>query len=334
MPLIKSGSKAAISSNISEMIKAGHPRNQAIAAAMSTARKYGKHQKGGKVAPEAPSKEDLIGRLLQDQQRAAEEKYRQQTEELYGRVRDWAFPPEALMAQKGIFPGTSADTIETDAGDLARQRMKTEYEGANPWWVKNSYAKGGQTMSYSETARKYARRQFGGASPWYVRQEARGIAHEGLLSGSTPGRADKLPINVPSGSYIIPADVVSGFGQGNTQSGALALGKMFGTGPLGMPTLKGGARRAGPKMSIGHAGRIGTSKMPKGAGLGPFANGGGTDVTPIAASHGEYVVHPSAVLKIGRGSLKRGHEILDEFVKHSRKMQAKETKNLPGPAKS
>lgn len=40
MPLIKSGSRAAVSENISEMVHAGHPQKQAIAAALSTARKY------------------------------------------------------------------------------------------------------------------------------------------------------------------------------------------------------------------------------------------------------------------------------------------------------
>jgi hypothetical protein len=44
MPLIKSASKAAISKNISEMVKAGHPRQQAIAAALDTARRA---KKGG-----------------------------------------------------------------------------------------------------------------------------------------------------------------------------------------------------------------------------------------------------------------------------------------------
>ena len=40
MPLIKSGSKSAITTNISEMVHAGHPQKQAIAAALETARKY------------------------------------------------------------------------------------------------------------------------------------------------------------------------------------------------------------------------------------------------------------------------------------------------------
>ena len=47
MPLIKSGSKQAISTNISEMVHAGHPQAQAVAAALSNARKYGHAQGGG-----------------------------------------------------------------------------------------------------------------------------------------------------------------------------------------------------------------------------------------------------------------------------------------------
>jgi hypothetical protein len=51
MPLIKSGSRAAVSQNISEMVHAGHPQNQAVAAALSNARKYGAHMAGGGFAP-------------------------------------------------------------------------------------------------------------------------------------------------------------------------------------------------------------------------------------------------------------------------------------------
>lgn len=39
MPLIRSSSKDAVSKNISEMQATGHPRAQAIAAALSVARK-------------------------------------------------------------------------------------------------------------------------------------------------------------------------------------------------------------------------------------------------------------------------------------------------------
>src|SRR5512139_3598946 len=333
MPLIKSGSKKAISTNIREMMHAGHPQRVAVAAAMSTARKYGrKRAEGGKAlkkVPELPPISDGIGQLLKDQE----------TAKLYDQIRNYIFPPEALLAQRGIFPGTSADTMETDASDLAIQRRKLQ-EGANPWWTAKSFATGGEAMSYTDTARRYAvpqGYQMGGGTPWFARQEARNVAHGGL-SGSTMGRADKLPVNVRSGAYVIPADVVSGFGQGNTNAGMLALGRMFGTGPLGMPTMKGGSRRGvGP--NIGHAARIGTTKMPKASSA--FAEGGADEIaendgqtTPIAASDGEFIIHPQKVLELGGGNLERGHEILDAFVKHSRKQHIKQQQKLPGPAKS
>jgi hypothetical protein len=47
MPLIKSSSKAAVSKNISEMVHAGHPQNQAIAAALDTARRAKSKGKAG-----------------------------------------------------------------------------------------------------------------------------------------------------------------------------------------------------------------------------------------------------------------------------------------------
>jgi hypothetical protein len=45
MPLKKGSSKAVISQNIGEMIKAGHPKDQAVAAAYNQA---GKSKKKGK----------------------------------------------------------------------------------------------------------------------------------------------------------------------------------------------------------------------------------------------------------------------------------------------
>jgi hypothetical protein len=62
MPLIKSGSKAAISENISEMVHAGHPQNQAVAAALRNARQYGGKAAGGGV--QMPFGERMAARNL------------------------------------------------------------------------------------------------------------------------------------------------------------------------------------------------------------------------------------------------------------------------------
>lgn len=54
MPLTKGKSKSVISKNIREMVKAGHPQNQAVAAALSTAGK-------GKPAKPSPTKSPKPG---------------------------------------------------------------------------------------------------------------------------------------------------------------------------------------------------------------------------------------------------------------------------------
>jgi hypothetical protein len=51
MPLRKGWSPSAISANIAEMVKAGHPKAQAVAAAYSTAREAFKKAHPGKPLP-------------------------------------------------------------------------------------------------------------------------------------------------------------------------------------------------------------------------------------------------------------------------------------------
>ena len=67
-----------------------------------------------------------------------------------------------------------------------------------------------------------------------------------------------------------------------------------------------------------------------------IAKGGGVqgsepDQTPVALSHGEIVVHPEDVRRIGGGNLHRGHRILDAFVMHRRKRDIKTLKELKPP---
>lgn len=51
MPLLKGKSKEVISENIAEMIRAGHPRNQAIAAAMRSAGKSRSKRRKKRTVP-------------------------------------------------------------------------------------------------------------------------------------------------------------------------------------------------------------------------------------------------------------------------------------------
>lgn len=52
--------------------------------------------------------------------------------------------------------------------------------------------------------------------------------HVGPIHSVVAGRTDHLPINVPSGAYVIPADIVSALGEGNTMAGFRVLNDMFG----------------------------------------------------------------------------------------------------------
>lgn len=62
MPLLKSASRAAVGTNISEMVRSGHPRQQAIAAALSNARRYGaKFAEGGTAR--AVDRNDVLHQL-------------------------------------------------------------------------------------------------------------------------------------------------------------------------------------------------------------------------------------------------------------------------------
>ncbi len=120
------------------------------------------------------------------------------------------------------------------------------------------------------------------------------VARSGALRHHGPGRVDDLPINVPGETFVIPSDVVSAIGQGNTEAGFHALEKMYPPPPV--------KRAEGGKV-------------------------------PIVAAGGEYLVHPDHVKKIGGGDLKRGHKALEDFVKIMRKKTIKKLKSLPGPHK-
>lgn len=207
MPLKHGKSQKTISSNISEMIHAGHPQKQAIAAALNTARQTKAH--GGLGLPPKPH-----------------------------------HPTKAFRASKGH------------------------------------------------------------------------KIHVGPIHSPVAGRTDHLPMHVASGSYVIPADIISAMGEGNTMAGFKVAKDIF------------------SQPFYGSGKPYGASGLPYGASSPHKAEGGEVDTVPIVAAGGEYVIHPKDVVHIGNGSLDDGHKILDHFVLQMRKKTVNTLKNLPGPKKN
>lgn len=180
--------------------------------------------------------------------------------------------------------------------------------GGNRWI--RTFASGGEVDPAIALASSIRRASGGQSPPWFVRNEARSMLHTGPIVSAVGGRTDRHRMSVPSGSYVVPADVVSGLGQGNTANGHSLLSRAFTTGPYGspMPQMARGRRR--------------------------FANGGEVgEATPILAAGGEFVIDPESVARVGGGDVDRGHSVLDAWILHERNKIIKEMKSLPGPAR-
>lgn len=129
----------------------------------------------------------------------------------------------------------------------------------------------------------------------------------GPLVSDVPGRTDQHAIDVPEGAYVIPADVVSGLGEGNTLAGMKILENLFPK-PMRAGKIKRHAEIPPPRMNRG----------------GPV---------PIAAAGGEYIIDPETVAEIGGGDLEQGHRTLDEFVMRARQNIIQQMASLPPPQK-
>ena len=126
-----------------------------------------------------------------------------------------------------------------------------------------------------------------------MKQLGLGSLASGAITGPTPGRADAVPVDVPEGSYIIPADIVSALGEGNTIAGNQVLKSLF-----------------KPKKF---------KSIPR-----PMNRGG---MVAIAVSDGEFALSPEEVQAAG------GPQVLDRFVKDIRAAYRKHLSKLPGPKK-
>lgn len=162
------------------------------------------------------------------------------------------------------------------------------------------------------------------SASWFARSEEKNSIHpEGLITSAGAGRTDIHPINVPSGSFVLPADIVSGLGEGNTLAGASVMDRMMHSNPYG---IEGGGRHGGG-MGIPHASARPFREEGLKRGGKPQQQSG---VVPIVVAGGEMLYHPETIIK-KFGSLKKGHAALDQFVKKVRVETAKTLKKLPGP---
>lgn len=126
-----------------------------------------------------------------------------------------------------------------------------------------------------------------------------GGVFSGYIPGTTGGRTDNKDIAVGSGSYVLPADVLSGLGEGNSHAGWASI-----------------------------ANEYGLNSVPAKANGGPVG-----DPVPIVAASGEGVIPPEAIIA-KHGDLDTGHKVLDAMVAHVRKKTIKKLRSLPGPKRN
>lgn len=133
----------------------------------------------------------------------------------------------------------------------------------------------------------------------------------GPLKAPIPGRTDRLPIHVISGSYVLPADCVTSLGEDNTEAGFEVIKRMI-------------------EEARSRGGRVG---MVKKYGLhGPYHDQ--KTLVPAVVAGGEYILTPEEVEAFGDGDINKGHKVLDAFVKSQRAKHIKTLKKLPGPARN
>ena len=185
--------------------------------------------------------------------------------------------------------------------------------------------------------------------------------HKGPIHSSVAGRTDHLPMHVASGSYVIPADIISAMGEGNSMAGFKVAKNIFSApGPYGqsaesLPYGASGMPYGVPSPRKADGGGVGykiIEKMMAGSGNGTslaapapaaakpslssvmMGGSGRPAQAPAAkAAGGEYVIPPEDVMHLGSGDIDHGHKILDVFVKKMREKTIKTLQGLPPPKK-
>lgn len=230
---------------------------------------------------------------------------------------------------------------------------------------RRNHADGGVVGRALDTASSIGREGFdiGGGTPpntpYYAREEVRGEMQKpyGFVATGVPGRTDRHNVDVAAGSYVLPAEVMSGLGEGNSLAGAKLTEMMFGSGPFGTPLPRGrgggGPPRAPSGTTLPQLGYKDGGAVEK----EPFSNydhlhfalGGHVHETvPITVAGGEVIMPPWVVAyhpTLGalnpndknpsdyKRALKHGHEVLDKWVVDEIKKHKETLASLPGPKK-
>jgi len=222
--------------------------------------------------------------------------------------------PEEAAAQRYPAPGY-VPNVNPAGWDAAYERWP---ESTN---VERRYAVGGLTlpaMSALSREAHFSAPNLRNAIPKAAAMPKPPGVH--LINSSVPGRTDRIPMQARTGSYVIPADAVSGMGQGNTMAGAKMWGALIShsIGPMGIAnTIKQRSLKA-PSL------RMPSPKVK-------FAEGGDTEYTPIITAGGEIVVDPEIVHALGDGDPEAGKKMLASSVMEARKHTVRELKKLPRP---
>jgi hypothetical protein len=348
MPLIQSASRDAISANIRELIASGHPRNVAIAAALHTADRYGKHRAAGgssggtaPTAPSAPSysvpnaaSQGILPSGLMNVPRVGDYTMDLNTGALSPQTQSML----ASYAMRGLPPPGGYPVAAPPPAPV------DPTVAAGPNSIASITSQGGETGgSAGKRGGRIPHLANGGVpssaemAPWFMRSEAHSMDHpSGLVHNFGPGRTDTVPMSVASGSHVVPADVLSGLGEGNSLAGAHAMSVAMKTGPGGislpsgphkpmalprMPSMTHMARGGDPQFE-GHPIKIAKGNVPEHQG----------GVRCIVAG-GEWVCKPDEVQRISYKG-KHGHAALDQWIVDRRAKDVKTIRNLPGPVKS
>lgn len=346
MPLQKGSSQKTISHNISEMIQSGHPKAQAVAAALRTARAHGGKVHKGAIHSSVAGRTDHLP--------------------MHVASGSYVIPADIISAMgegnsmagfkvaKTIFGGDDitkgspygesglpydADMPHKAAGGSTGNPVASAAIAAGDQRVAANRA---ASANYAQQANQRDGTPIPSHLQGYTSSGSGGSGGGGLGGGAADsGRA--------ATQYTGLWDRINGGGpgaglwSGNSNSGVAGGGTDNHAGSAREPSFW---NKAAPILGGMIAGPVGTlvgmgiKKNDQGVSgfqrLGDnlgFAEGGATEGVPIVAAGGEYVIPPEHVVRLGGGDLDHGHKILDAFVKKMRQKTIKTLQNLPGPKK-